>query len=220
MATSVQAAVCRLAAAPMGACAWFEALNNPIGSANHPGQAIQPSCREERVGVRNRWSVPHRHQGPQARGADGCSQLVAALSQWGPLNTDTTINWDSVITAECCCLAAHGAGSRCVAQRRLEVLLASLSMLWDMCGDICFPNLLEPWCVLTIPFKWPQRVLAGEGGARDTEAVRWWLPHSPCHVLKEKAGRGRNNLGVQEKHQGHVLGIFGDVDSSRAGSLS
>lgn len=166
MATAVQAAVRRSAAAPMGAAAWFEALNNPIGSANHPDRASQPSCREERVAGRNHWSIPHRHQGPQARGADGCSQLVAALSQWGPLNTDTTINWDSLIAAESCCLAAHGAasaGSRCVAQRRLEVLLASLSMPWDMCGDICFPNLLEPCCILTIPCKWPQRVLAGEG---------------------------------------------------------
>lgn len=112
------------------------------------------------------------------------------------------------------------ASSRCIAQWRLEVLLASLSMLWDMCGDICFPNLLEPWCVLTIPCKWPQRVLAGEGCARDTEAVRWLLPHSPCHVLMEKAGRDRNNLGVQEKPQGQVLGISGDIDSSRARSLS
>lgn len=111
MATSVQAAVRRLAAAPMGARAWFEALNNPIGSANHPGQVVQPSCREERVGARNHWSVPHRHQGPQAGGADGCSQLMAALSQRGPLNTDSTINWDSLITLSRC-LAARGAGER------------------------------------------------------------------------------------------------------------
>lgn len=99
------------------------------------------------------------------------------------------------------------------------MLLAFLSMPWDTCGDICFPNLLEPWCVLTIPCKWPQRVLAGEGGARDTEAVRWWVTHSPCYVLIEKARRGRNHFGVQEKPQGHVLGIFGDVGSSGAGSL-
>lgn len=100
------------------------------------------------------------------------------------------------------------AGSRCVAQRRLEALLAPLSMPWDTCGDICFPNLLEPWCILTIPCKRRQWVLAGEGGAGDTEAVRWWLPHSPCHITMEKAGRGGNSLGVQEKPQGHVLDVL------------
>lgn len=85
------------------------------------------------------------------------------------------------------------------------MLLASLSVPWDMCGDICFPNLLQPRCVLTIPCKWPQRVVAGEGGARDTQAVRWWLPHGTWHVLMEKDGRGRNNLGCKKSPRAMCL---------------
>lgn len=167
MATSVQAAVHRLAAAPMRACAWFEGLNDHIGSANHPGQAIQPSCKEETVGVRNHWSVPHRHQGPQARGADGCSQLMAALSQWGPLNTDTTINWDSLIAAESCCLTARGAGEHqqpvhcpTEAGSAAGISLHALGYVWrhmlpqSAWALVCFDHSLQ---VASEGFSWGRR---------------------------------------------------------------
>lgn len=101
------------------------------------------------------------------------------------------------------------------------MLLAARSMPWEMHGDICFPNLLDPWCVSAIPWKWSWKVLVGEGGTKDTEAARCWLPCSPCHAAMERAGRDREKLEVEGKPQPQecVLGIFRNVGSVGAGSL-
>lgn len=89
----VWAAVHRLAASLPGTRVWVEALNNPTGSAPHPGHATQA---ELQVGGQQGGSPPTQtlapapeitvpllapcgHRGPQARGVDGCSQLVVAL---------------------------------------------------------------------------------------------------------------------------------------------
>lgn len=107
------------------------------------------------MAVRHRWCVPHRHQGPQAGGADGCSQPTAARSQWGPLNTDTTINWDSLITANPVPRCARGGRrrqpERCPAEAgsAAGISLRALGYVWrhmlpqSAPASLCFDHSLQ-----------------------------------------------------------------------------